>query len=253
MDSVVQTHVNEILTQGYTIIPSVLSDAEIAQCRDALDAIFLDETEVGLRHKWHNNAFKVAYMLAQKHPVFRRMALNPKLLPTIQTVLGQDCNLSNVNGLAMVPGGEPQSLHQDASESTPGTCVYLNAVHCLDDFNQANGATRLIPQSQHEYWPREKNTADLESKAIYIHAKAGSVIAYDGALLHGGSRNTTEKSRRALHFFYHRSWAKPQWDLPRSFTPDVVAQMTDDEKRLFGFYSVPRLYNLLTHEIVERV
>jgi ectoine hydroxylase-related dioxygenase (phytanoyl-CoA dioxygenase family) len=153
----------------------------------------------------------------------------------------------------MVPGGEPQSLHLDAGASTPGTCVYVNAVHCLDDFSRANGATRLIPYSQNQRWFGEEITDDLERKAIYIHATAGSVIAYDGALLHAGSRNTTNNSRRALHFYYHRSWAKPQWDLPRSFSPDVIAEMSDDEKHLFGFYSVPRIYNLATHEIVSAV
>jgi ectoine hydroxylase-related dioxygenase (phytanoyl-CoA dioxygenase family) len=253
VESALQPQAHEILTQGYTVIPNVLTEAEIVACRDALEAIFLEEAEVGRRLNWHNQSFKVAYMLAQKHPIFPRLALNPKLLPILQSVLGKDCNLSNVNGLDMVPGGEPQSLHQDASESTPGTCIYVNALHCLDDFHQANGSTRLIPHSQKEHWPGEKITGDLESKAIYVQAPAGSVIAYDGALLHAGSRNTTNKSRRALHFFYHRAWAKPQWDLPRSLTPDVVARMTEDEKRLFGFYSVPRLYNPVTHEVVARV
>lgn len=253
MDTVLQSHAKEILMQGYTIVPAVLNNAEIDQCRQVLDSIFLEEAEVARCRNWHNSAFKVAYMLSQKHPLFRKMGLNPKLLPIMRCVLGEDCNLSNVNGLDMVPGGESQRLHLDASESTPGTCIYVNALHCLDDFNQANGGTRLVPYSHREYWPREKITDDLESKAIYIHASAGSVIAYDGALLHAGSRNTTSESRRALHFLYHRSWAKPQWDLPRSFTPDITAQMTDEEKRLFGFYSVPRLYNPVTHEVVARI
>ncbi|HEX4488110.1 MAG TPA: phytanoyl-CoA dioxygenase family protein [Terriglobales bacterium] len=251
MDETSERHGSEIRDQGYTIIPNVLDDERVRQGSEALDQIFSRESDVGKRHNWHNESFKVAYMLAQKHPLFRQMGLNPKLLPIIQSVLGRDCNLSNINGLTMIPGGEPQHLHLDASESTPGTCVYINAVYCLDDFNQANGGTRLIPHSQHEHWRQEKITPELESKAIYMNAPAGSVIAYDGALLHAGSRNTTDKSRRALHFFYHRSWAKPQWDQPRSFTPDVIAQMTDDEKRLFGFYSVPRLYDPVTHEIVQ--
>jgi ectoine hydroxylase-related dioxygenase (phytanoyl-CoA dioxygenase family) len=253
VDSVVQAHADQILTQGYTVIPNVLNDDEIAECRGALDAIFLEEAEVGQRLNWHNQAFKAAYMLPQKHRFFRKMGLNPRLLPIMQGVLGHDCNLSNINGLDMIPGGEPQALHLDASQSTPGTCVYVNAVHCLDDFSQASGATRLIPQSHKEYWPCEKITPELESKTIYIQAKAGSVIAYDAAILHAGSRNTTTKSRRALHCLYHRSWARPQWDQPRSLTADVIGQMTDDEKRLFGFYSVPRLYNPLTHEVVQAV
>jgi ectoine hydroxylase-related dioxygenase (phytanoyl-CoA dioxygenase family) len=139
----------------------------------------------------------------------------------------------------------------DAFESSPGTCIYINALHCLDDFTQANGSTRVMPYSHKKTWTRETLTTDLEEQAIYLTAKAGSVIAYDGALLHAGSRNTTDKPRRALHLFYHRSWAKPQWDYPRSMSADTVAQLTTEEKRLFGFYSAPPIYDPATHEIAR--
>jgi len=57
--------------------------------------------------------------------------------------------------------------------------------------------------------------------------------------------------RRALHLFYHRSWAKPQWDYPRSMSANVIGQLTVDEKRLFGFYSAPPLYDPATHEVFQ--
>jgi ectoine hydroxylase-related dioxygenase (phytanoyl-CoA dioxygenase family) len=244
-------HAQEILDRGYTVIPDVLDAEQLRVARNALEEIFTAETTVGKERNWHNNIYKVAYLLPQKHPVFRSIGLNPRLLPIIQTVLGNNCTLSNVNGMTMTPGGETQKLHMDAFESTPGTCVYINALHCLDDFTRANGGTRLVPGSHHKVWARESITADLESQAIYVEAKAGSVIAYNGALLHAGSRNTTEMPRRALHLYYHRHWAKPQWDYPRSFSAEVIAQLSADEKRLFGFSAAPQIYDPVTHQIVK--
>jgi ectoine hydroxylase-related dioxygenase (phytanoyl-CoA dioxygenase family) len=124
-------------------------------------------------------------------------------------------------------------------------------LHCLDDFTKANGATRVVPESHKTVWTRQNLTPDLESQAIYLTARAGSVIAYNGALLHAGSRNTTDLPRRALHLYYHRAWAKPQWDYPRSFSPEVIAQLSREQKQLFGFFSVPQVYNPVTHEIAR--
>src|SRR5262249_17121641 len=152
------------------------------------------------------------------------------------------CNLSNINGLTMTPGGQTQALHLDAPESTPGNCIYINALHCLDDFTKENGATRVVPGSHQKIWHKQNLTPELENQPFYLTAKAGSVIAYNGALLHAGSSNGTDKPRRALHFFYHRPWARPQWDYPRSFSPDVIAQLSEEEKELYGFFSTPAVY-----------
>jgi ectoine hydroxylase-related dioxygenase (phytanoyl-CoA dioxygenase family) len=244
-------HANEILERGYTIIPDVLTADHLEIARAALQEIFDSEAPFARQKEWHTNVFQVAYLLPQKHRAFRSIGLNPRLLPIIQQVLGRGCNLSNVNGLTMIPGGDTQKLHMDAFESSPGTCIYINALHCLDDFTQANGSTRVVPYSHKKVWTRDTLTPDMEKQAIYLTAKAGSVIAYNGALLHAGSRNTTDKPRRALHLFYHRSWAKPQWDYPRSMSADVIAQLTTEEKRLFGFYSAPPLYDPATHEVAR--
>jgi ectoine hydroxylase-related dioxygenase (phytanoyl-CoA dioxygenase family) len=244
-------HAREILDQGYTVIPGVLDAEQVLAARAALEQIFARESEIGRERNWHNNVYKVAYFLPQKHAMFRGLGLNERLVPIIREILGKGCNLSNVNGLTMTPGGETQRLHLDAFESTPGTCVYINALHCLDDFSEANGGTRVVPGSHKKVWPREMITEEVEREAIYLSAKAGSVIAYDGALLHAGSRNGTDQPRRALHLFYHRSWAKPQWDYPRSFTTDVSAQLTTEQKSLFGFFDLPPIYNVATDKVVR--
>ena len=45
-----------------------------------------------------------------------------------------------------------------------------------------------------------------------------------------------------------RPWCRPQWDYPRSLTPDVVATLSEEQKKLFGFYGGTQWYDATTHE-----
>lgn len=240
-------YTNEIAGQGYTVIPDVLTASQLTVARDALETVLARESRVGRAKGWQNRNHSVAYLLPQKHPFFRSVGTNPRLLPTVRGILGVDCRLGAVNGFSLHPGGEGQQLHMDAPQTTPGTCIYLNALHCLDDFGEANGGTRLVPYSQKSQRLRE-NANDASGYApIFIRAPAGSVIAFDGAILHAASGNNTSAPRRALHLYYRRRWAVPDWDYPRSLSRAVRAALTQEEKTLFGFHDIPQVYDPLTH------
>ena len=246
-----EDHAEELRTRGYTIVEGVLDRAQIDAANTALEALFEIEKELGARRGWQNNVYKVVYMLPQKHKLFRSICLTPRVLSLMRMLLGENCVLGSLNGLSMTPGGENQALHIDQPESTPGLNLYINALHALDDFTRENGCTRVVPGSHNRIKTREMNLADFESEAIYLEAPAGSMIAYNGGLWHAGSRNATQRQRRALHPFFHRAWVQPQWDYRRSLTPDVVAELTPEQRQLFGFHAWPRWYDRATDEIKQ--
>ncbi|MCW8133776.1 MAG: phytanoyl-CoA dioxygenase family protein, partial [Planctomycetota bacterium] len=136
-----EDHAQEIRTQGYTIVENVLSPDEIAAANAHLEAIFEQEKAIGPQRGWHNDIYKVAYMLPQKHPFFRGVGLNPRLLPLMKLLLGETCVLASLNGLTMTPGGRDQALHIDQNETIPGSVLYINALHTLDPFTRENGCT----------------------------------------------------------------------------------------------------------------
>jgi ectoine hydroxylase-related dioxygenase (phytanoyl-CoA dioxygenase family) len=244
-----EEHADELKEQGYTIVEDVLSRDEINAANAALDAIFEREAEIGPVRNWHNNSYKVAYMLPQKDPLFLEFPFNPRVLPLMQTLLGENCVLGSLNGLSMTPGGQGQSLHLDQPETVPGAVLYVNALHTMDDFTRANGCTRVVPGSHNRPMPRGDARANIEDEAVYLEAPAGSLIAFNGGLWHAGSQNTTDKPRRAVHAFYHRPWVQPQWDYPRSLSSEVVEAMTDEQKRLFGFKARVNWYDWRTDEV----
>lgn len=251
-----EQHADALKTHGYTIVEGVLDAGQVQEARAALDAVFEREREIGPERGWHNTSYRVAYMLPQKDPLFLSLCLNPRVLTLMQLLLGQNCVLGSLNGLSMTPGGRGQELHLDQPESVPGTVLYINALHALDDFTVANGCTRVVPFSQD--WrvaPGSTGQTDggprYEEEAVYLEAPAGSLIAYNGGLLHAGSRNATDLPRRALHAFFHRPWVRPQWDYPLSLSPEVAAGMTPEQKRLFGFESRPPFYDHRTDQVVQ--
>ena len=128
-----EKHAREIQSQGYTILRDALDAEAIAAARDALDELFEREKELGRERRWHNEVYKVAYMLPQKDPLFRTFPLNPRLLPLMRHLLGPNCVLASLNGLTMSSGGKKQALHIDQFESVPGALLYINALHTLDD------------------------------------------------------------------------------------------------------------------------
>ncbi len=242
-------HAEQLKSQGYTIVENVFNRAEIETANVLLDTIFERERVIGPQRNWHNDTYKVAYMLPQKEPLFLQFGLNPRVLPLMQMLLGERCVLGSLNGLSMTPGGQGQSLHLDQPETVPGAVLYVNALHTLDDFTRENGCTRVVPGSQNRPMPSDSEREKIEAEAVYLEAPAGSLIAFNGGLWHAGSQNKTDKPRRAIHAFYHRSWLQPQWDYPRSLSPEVIATMTDEQKRLFGFHARPQWYDWQSDEV----
>jgi len=237
-------HAEALRSRGYTVVEGVLTNAEVEEARCALDDIFRREARIGLRRGWHNDVYKVAYMLPQKHQLFRSFCQREALLSLMRAVLGPGCVVASLNGLTMTPGGADQRLHIDQEESVPGTILCINALYTLDDFTRENGCTRLVPRSHDRVWTGDVAAIDsAEAEAVYVEAPAGSLIAYSGGLWHAGSRNRTDCDRRAVHAFFAREWMRPHWDFPRSLSPDVVAMLTPEQRQLFGFSAAPRRYD----------
>lgn len=71
----------------------------------------------------------------------------------------------------------------------------------MDDFTPNNGATRVIPGSHLVLRPVPKALLQPERRhpdEKLIVAKAGSVLLFNAHLLHSGTRNRSNGSRRAL-------------------------------------------------------
>lgn len=237
-------HADELRMRGYTILRDFLSPGEVATSRAALDAVFRRESSIAPRRGWLTDAYRVAYMLPEKDPLFLAFAQRDELLALVRAVLGADCVLGSLNGLTMTPGGGAQPLHLDQAASVPGMVLTVNALHTLDDFTRENGCTRLVPESSDRIWSGDPaELAAAEGEAIPLEAPAGSLIAYSGGAWHAGSSNHTDQPRRALHAYFTRPWLRPHWDFPASLSRRTARKLTAEERTLLGFGLGPRRYD----------
>jgi ectoine hydroxylase-related dioxygenase (phytanoyl-CoA dioxygenase family) len=235
---------DQLRTRGYTIVRGALSPDEVVAARAALDAIFRRESALAPRRGWLTDAYRVAYMLPEKAAFFRSFCARDDLLALMRAVLGADCVLGSLNGLAMVPRGASQELHIDQTESVPGIVLTVNALYVLDDFSAETGATRLVPGSNDRVWTGDRSQIEAaEAEAIHLDAAAGSLIAYSGGSWHAGSRNRTDRPRRALHAFFARSWVRPHWDFPASLSRRVARDLDAEQRALLGYGLGPRRYD----------
>lgn len=202
---------------GYLNLGKLLSDEALNQIRNRTQNLLDSEGELAgieleqspnIRHSKDPGAKRIGD-LVNKGAEFDIFYTHPKVLAAISFVLGEDFKLSSLNYRAALPGAGLQKLHADWPEAvSKNEYKVCNSIWLLDDFSKENGATRIVPGTHlQSKLPQDimDNPMDSHPEEIIIKAPAGSVFIFNSHTWHGGTRNLTDKSRRAIHsYFCHR-------------------------------------------------
>jgi ectoine hydroxylase-related dioxygenase (phytanoyl-CoA dioxygenase family) len=184
-------------------------------------------TDQGAQRVWN---------LPSRAPVFCDLAEHPAALRLVKAALGWPVLLSNFSGNITGPGSGEMMLHADQG-AFPGVWTgpyVINIAWCLDDFTEANGATRIVPRSHLEN--RQSSPDDATVPTVPLIAKAGAMVAIDGRLWHKTGANTTKDQRRAgLFAVYTLPMFLPQENWWLSLDPAVRQFGSDTLLRLLGF------------------
>src|SRR5579862_6627395 len=168
-------------TDGYALVEGLLPDAALRVARDDMRRVLAGTP--GGRNPFEGAHTKRVYALFAKTRAFDGPAIDPLVLGVLERVLGR-CQLSAPTGIEIGPGEVAQILHHDDAIyplPRPHDDVVLNTMWALDDFTEANGATRIIPGSHR--WAAEQPEADTPTTAAAM--PAGSVLFYLGSVWHG--------------------------------------------------------------------
>lgn len=153
------------------------------------------------------------YDLIEYDRVFADLVRHPSVIPYVAHLLDGDLSVSNFSANIALPGSRSMNVHNDQSTVMPEpwpTRFTMNAIWCLDDTDEANGATRYLPGS-HRVSCFADLPDDAEASMRPFDAPAGAVILMDGRLWHTSGQNTTTDRERALLFaFYARSFLRHQ-------------------------------------------
>ncbi|HEV7721705.1 MAG TPA: phytanoyl-CoA dioxygenase family protein [Iamia sp.] len=236
--STIDVALADLRTTGIGLLAGACDAGRTARLRTALVEAAAAERAAGTATEYHGNSCQRVYRLPALDPVFVAAAADPTVLDAARAVLGPDVLLSNLSANIVGAGGRHMAVHSDQGFlPTPWTEPWgLQVIWPLDDFTEANGATRVVPGSHRVQGPPERAVRPDESVAI--ECPAGTLILLDGRLWHGtgahrGAPTPPEGRRHALLGFYTKPWLRTQEAWPTTLP---LAALGGDEAlaQMFG-------------------
>jgi ectoine hydroxylase-related dioxygenase (phytanoyl-CoA dioxygenase family) len=216
---------------GYAVVPGVFGTEAVAQARAALTEI-LEATPFG-RDDFEGHHTRRVYSLFAKTRALDSFALHPLVQGVLDGVL-QHYQFSAPAAIEVGPGERAQVLHaDDAIYPVPRPHAEMVAtVMCpLDDFTEANGATRIVPGSHR--WQEPFASPGTPTIAAEMHA--GDALFYTGSVLHGGGANTTTSPRLGVVLHCCASWLRSGENHTLAVPPAVAATLPPRLQEMLGY------------------
>lgn len=227
----------DVHSNGYAIVPNLLTATQVVRVRDALAPVFAECARMyEATGPVGKQTIHMQNVLA-KCRAADEVAIAPLLRAVVAAVLSQDFILNaGVVAMAPDPGCEPQQLHQDDGFfrllPRPHVPLVLTIAVALDDFHRANGATQIVPGSQ--LWSAGRKPTDEE--VVYAEMPAGAMLVWDGGVFHGGGGNATAGTRRTLTLNYTRGWLRTQFNHYLSMPRHTVLELPTALQTDLGYH-----------------
>ncbi len=130
------------------------------------------------------------------------------------------------------PGGYPQGLHIDQGPLLPWVTeeapVLVNTMFIPQDVNEQNGGTLFIPGSHRILCAAGPGgTVGQLPPAINLEATAGTVMVFDGRLVHGTGANRSDERRFVATMSNVKPWMRQQENWIVSTLPEVIDAASD--------------------------
>ena len=198
----------------------------------------LQATEPGADEFTGRNTRRTGALLARS-PGFRDLAAHPLVLGALDRVLGDHATSYQLHLTQVIEigAGEPaQLIHRDQwafdfFEFPAGFEVECHTMWAMNDFTEENGATRVIPGSNH--WADKLRPTPDET--IAAEMPKGSVLLYLGSLYHGGGANRSAAPRRGINVGYTLSWLRQEENQYLACPPEVARELPEPLARLAGY------------------
>ena len=218
---------------GYALIEDALSET---QCQNFLNRVLeqaAGERLAGLDAQTPSGQY--VHTLINKGEVFGKcIEQNPEAVQAgvlienfLNETLGKGwiCHSFLANGAEK--GKYPQGLHMDQGPLSPWMTeespALVNTMYIPQDVNEENGGTLVIPGS-HKIMIDAGSNGEIGKlpPAINLEAKAGTIMMFDGRLLHGTAVNKTDEVRFVATMSNVKPWMRTQENWVLSVDPEVL-------------------------------
>ncbi len=205
-DSPLGIRLQELAINGFTVLDAGFAPSDRESLASALDDAHRAYVDLHGRERLSSvgEAHTVRALLAAGGRRFADLALHPKLLELVGAGMRTRFILNQQNAI-INPAHEPYrqgSWHRDLpyQHYVATRPLAINALYCVDDFTEANGATWLLPGTHRvERFP---SASYVQAHAVQAIAPAGSFLVLDCMIFHAGGWNGTDRDRRGVNHVY---------------------------------------------------
>ena len=239
--------------QGFLKVSNVLSTAEVQALNDAFDANW-DERYEDPNHAPHGSTHGPVRrgiftgMLEWNAPhcqPFRDLLAHKKLIPYLNTFFGRGWKMDH--SPFMLTGGkgtEGLIMHGSTSRVFDGSQYYQYAngvMRCgmivcqfqLTDVNEGDGGFACIPGSHKANYPCPEaiRTWDEHQEVVYnVPCKAGDMVIFNEATLHGTLPWTAKHERRSLLYRYSPKYLHFAGGTYQTSQPKWVSELSEAQQ-----------------------
>lgn len=227
-----------LLEDGAAIIERAVSERTCAQLRDEL-APWIEKTPAGADEFSGRTTRRTGALLARSR-ASQELIAHPLVLDTVDKTLWPNkttFQLHLTQAITIGPGSPAQQLHRDQwcfdfFEFPDDVQVEVGTMWALDEFTEANGATRVALGSHREQ-------VDLKNAGSFSTVPAemppGSIVLYTGRTVHGGGANTTDDDRIGINVDYAVGWLRQEENQYLSVPLEVARELPEGIQRLMGY------------------
>lgn len=229
----ISAHVSE---HGYAIVDNVVAD-------DLLDRLAIEAgpfvEAAGVGHDEYDGAFtsRTGALIA-RCPAVRELVMHPLVTQTVGDFLSHATavQLLLTQIITIRPGETKQKLHRDQMmfDLYPFEVDYhvqCNTMWALTDFTAENGATHICPDTS---TMTDEQAASVDS--IQAEMQRGSVLFYEGKVLHGGGANSSTRPREGVNITYGVGWVRQEENQYLACPPEIARTLSDDILQMMGYH-----------------
>lgn len=229
--------ISKVLADDGAVIIDDHASRELLDRFDAEITPYIDVTQTGPDDFSGYNTRRTGALIARS-PAARELVMDPLVLATCHEVLAHATSfqLHLTQVISIGPGEPAQPIHRDQwaydfFTFPQGYEVQCNTIWALTDFTEENGATRVIPGSNH-YEDKLRLSVD---DSVPAEMTRGSVLVYTGAVYHGGGANRSDAVRKGINITYNLSWLRQEENQYLAVPLDVARTLPEDLLRLIGY------------------
>ena len=243
-----KAQVQSFIENGYLVVPELMESVELAELKADLVAVArgryeCENIELVPTDMDDQEVLETILCIHQPHfisPIIEKYVRHPKICGILSQITAAhlphwDGSVKCMQSMYFVkpPDFQGQAWHQDEIYIPTRDRSLIGAWIAVDDATVANGCLYVIPGSHktgYLYPQRQHENQDEfdfapesygfdESTEVPVEVAAGTLVFFNGYLLHRSHRNRGDAYRRVLVNHYCNSWSLLPWSIEEDERP----------------------------------